>query len=696
MADIVPNVVVSMPSQLFTLARSFKAAANGRIYIGKIDTDPTIPENQIQVYLENEDGSHVPMAQPIMINSGGYPVYGGQIAKFVTVQGHSMAVYDAFGVQQFYFPNVLKYDPDLFRPYFDEKMAELYSPVGAYKIGYNDSNVGDSLDSLQFSKSVPGIYYGAFFENSNTAINIVSSLDGVTFSDPVRVTNGNGDLLRARDPSLIYYGGKWLLATTANTPGSVDLRIYSSNDLVSWSSNDIKLNGNSAICSNTVPWDGGTVPASLLWAGEFFSDPKTKKLYLIISILIGTDTTGGGSGRLFGTYMSELTDINTLKFSVPVRISATENDGSVNKYSRIDADIAYDNVSNSYIMAAKRENYGIIDVFKSSTISGPYSYANTITGMQTTGSSSGYQVRSGIEAPTIYKLRGSNTWAIAFDPNDTFDGINYVTSSDGFITVSAPAKLRMAQLRHGSIMDGSTLTPKALKDLHDCQSGISGQSISRDRQLNFIRITENCSIVPSSNTVYWADDDYNVTLVTPNNRNNNRDFPKNFYFCFRSNNSGKRLVVTGSVAGGPWNLGFGRSNNQIVEFFYEFLSNTYRCEIQGGESFTQTRLKADAGGSNSINGGGVTWYPRHGRTYVITDSDGPMTINALPEAPVGTYFNVVIQSGTNSFVGLTLKANAPGNKMGMPTDWAYNGGASNYDSRIIRIEKGSDLWFATK
>ncbi|HGM7057444.1 TPA: phage tailspike protein [Serratia marcescens] len=113
MADtITPNVVVSMPSQLFTLARSFKAAANGRIYIGKIDTDPTITENQIQVYLENEDGSHVPIAQPIIINSGGYPVYGGQIAKFVTVQGHSMAVYDAFGVQQFYFPNVLKYDPD--------------------------------------------------------------------------------------------------------------------------------------------------------------------------------------------------------------------------------------------------------------------------------------------------------------------------------------------------------------------------------------------------------------------------------------------------------------------------------------------------------------------------------------------------------------------------------------------------------
>lgn len=115
MTDITANVIVSMPSQLFTMARSFKAVANGKIYIGKIDTDPVNPENQIQVYVENEDGSHVPVSQPIIINAAGYPVYNGQIAKFVTVQGHSMAVYDACGAQQFYFPNVLKYDPDQLR-----------------------------------------------------------------------------------------------------------------------------------------------------------------------------------------------------------------------------------------------------------------------------------------------------------------------------------------------------------------------------------------------------------------------------------------------------------------------------------------------------------------------------------------------------------------------------------------------------
>lgn len=129
MTDITANVVVSMPSQLFTMARSFKAVANGKIYIGKIDTDPANPENQIQVYVENEDGSHVPVSQPIIINAAGYPVYNGQIAKFVTVQGHSMAVYDAYGAQQFNFPNVLKYDPD-------QLERRLSSGNGADYIGY--------------------------------------------------------------------------------------------------------------------------------------------------------------------------------------------------------------------------------------------------------------------------------------------------------------------------------------------------------------------------------------------------------------------------------------------------------------------------------------------------------------------------------------------------------------------------------
>ncbi|HGJ5884774.1 phage head-binding domain-containing protein, partial [Arsenophonus sp.] len=133
MSNINPNVVVSMPAQLFTLRRKFQACANGKIYIGKIDTDPTIPENQIQVYIENEDGSTVPVAQPIIINQSGFPVYNGQVTKFVTVEGHSMAVYDAYGAQQFYFPNILKYNPDRFKEQAEKYIEYIEKLKGTIK-----------------------------------------------------------------------------------------------------------------------------------------------------------------------------------------------------------------------------------------------------------------------------------------------------------------------------------------------------------------------------------------------------------------------------------------------------------------------------------------------------------------------------------------------------------------------------------
>lgn len=125
MTDITANVVVSNPRPIFTESRSFKAVANGKIYIGQIDTDPVNPANQIPVYIENEDGSHVQIAQPLIINAAGKIVYNGQLVKIVTVQGHSMAIYDANGSQVDYIANVLKYDPDQYSIEANQKFAEI-------------------------------------------------------------------------------------------------------------------------------------------------------------------------------------------------------------------------------------------------------------------------------------------------------------------------------------------------------------------------------------------------------------------------------------------------------------------------------------------------------------------------------------------------------------------------------------------
>jgi hypothetical protein len=152
----IPNVVVSAPSQLFTLPNSFAAIASGSIYIGQINTDPTVAVNQIQVYVQNDDGSTTAVTQPISIGAGGYPEYNGVVAKFVTMEGQSMAVLDANGVQQFYYPDVLKYDPDQFA-------VQLALPTGP-AIGFQQTTA-DRVQELR-AKSKQKATIQDFIDNS--------------------------------------------------------------------------------------------------------------------------------------------------------------------------------------------------------------------------------------------------------------------------------------------------------------------------------------------------------------------------------------------------------------------------------------------------------------------------------------------------------------------------------------------------
>lgn len=72
----------------------------------------------------------------------------------------------------------------------------------------------------------------------------------------------------------------------------------------------------------------------------------------------------------------------------------------------------------------------MIDVFHSTSFLGPYEYVSTVS-MSAGGAEIEYLMRSGIEAPCLFQLK-TGEWAMIFDPNDTFDGITYITSRDGF------------------------------------------------------------------------------------------------------------------------------------------------------------------------------------------------------------------------------------------------------------------------
>lgn len=104
------DILVTSPFRPFTLPTQFKAVFNGYIYCGTVDAaDPSV--SQVQVYLVNESGDKVPVAQPLRTNAGGFLVYNGQPAKFVTDSNHSMLVQDSLHAQVWYASDVAEIDP---------------------------------------------------------------------------------------------------------------------------------------------------------------------------------------------------------------------------------------------------------------------------------------------------------------------------------------------------------------------------------------------------------------------------------------------------------------------------------------------------------------------------------------------------------------------------------------------------------
>ncbi len=154
------NYLISMPANTFSMPRQFKAIANGKIYIGLPDTDPVNPANRIPVYIVNEDGSEVQVSQPIVINAGGFPVYNGQIVKFITKQNYSMAVYDSTGnggVKQYYWPDVSLEDPAAASNKVDDLRDALANPnQGDAMVGVKQPFTG-SVSRTQHDKNAERI-----------------------------------------------------------------------------------------------------------------------------------------------------------------------------------------------------------------------------------------------------------------------------------------------------------------------------------------------------------------------------------------------------------------------------------------------------------------------------------------------------------------------------------------------------------
>ncbi|MGL5293304.1 MAG: phage tailspike protein [Aeromonas sp.] len=154
------DILVTSPYRPFTLPNQFKAVFNGYIYCGTVDAvDPSV--SQVQVYLANEDGSRTPVAQPLRTNAGGFLVYNGQPAKFVTDSNHSLLVNDSLGVNIWYSPDMSSVDPEamfdiLTNGYNYDQIRNNPGGSGQFRC-YGRSSVADGGD---------GMFYVDYSDNS--------------------------------------------------------------------------------------------------------------------------------------------------------------------------------------------------------------------------------------------------------------------------------------------------------------------------------------------------------------------------------------------------------------------------------------------------------------------------------------------------------------------------------------------------
>ncbi|WP_224695780.1 phage head-binding domain-containing protein [Escherichia coli] len=321
MTDITANVIVSMPSQLFTMARSFKAVANGKIYIGKIDTDPVNPENQIQAYVENEDGSHVPVSQPIIINAAGYPVYNGQIAKFVTVQGHSMAVYDAYGAQQFYFPNVLKYDPDILR-------QELESPSGASVIGLlQGGHIQDAINYVTPEMMGAARTYNAGIDDTPFVQAAIDEAEAngsrvVLLQRMYQLTSAPKIFTTPGDDGTVYPG--WVGSGDQNIPAET---VYNQSFHLSMTSGTRLIGMKKTGCGFVGTWDVLTSPIAIEQPGMLLIQTETGEYRTINFELINLEYKGFfvgiiGKGIMF---QSQINCVTARSCGLPIIVMGCEN-----------------------------------------------------------------------------------------------------------------------------------------------------------------------------------------------------------------------------------------------------------------------------------------------------------------------------------------------------------------------------------
>lgn len=189
--------------------------------------------------------------------------------------------------------------------------------IDSNAIGWRSAMADLGVDGVVLDEPINAYVAAWFADDGDNTIYFYTSPDGKTWSrlndSFVRVGNTNRNVL-SRDPSLVFFRGEFWMSVTNYAEGSHDAVIFRSRDLMNWRRFEVKF-GPVPNISATVPFPGGIVPASFVWAPELVVDGDD--LYAFPTIRYGNDVVDdyGSTIQSKRIFRSRLVSPDTMEFS---------------------------------------------------------------------------------------------------------------------------------------------------------------------------------------------------------------------------------------------------------------------------------------------------------------------------------------------------------------------------------------------
>lgn len=476
------------------------------------------------------------------------------------------------------------------------------------KLGDRLDSVDSQLEDIETNNNDFILY--SFFRNSNNPVknDLYISSDG----DTLKRINSQS-IVGAKDPSIIYKNGWWLIAGTSFNPH--DFTVYRSKDLVKWERKDISVGLYNDINNR-------------IWSPEWFEDDNGD-LYILLSVKVKEEYDKDSILiPSFKPYIVKSTNVDELEFSSPTILNLENK-------NKIDPCLIKEN--GIYHMFIKDEYDKFTEHWTSTNLTN-WIYKKDIESLG-----------DYIEGQTIIKY--NNKFYLYADAFKGDMGLVYYVTSDDLENWSErkTVKVESNRVRHGT-----ALVVKDNKAKQDIQKftfsnlaipkhNMRSKGYTLNQFANEKGLIENLEII--DNCIYSITNNEHFTINSFKNTNN----AKCFYLYLSTNDKGSITIncnseIVGVPNGYVYDAAYG-DNDVLIKFIYsESIGKFKPVTISSAFLVKKNQLKKGGWKTITLTSQSIASLDVEDGVVYRVNGGQDVVINGITSSVSGTHFYLMLAS----------------------------------------------------